>query len=66
MSTSPTRGVEGEFANWDFVKAYVKMKAAGVEVRLHVGEKMDHVYPLLPTPEGKAARKEIAEILSGW
>ncbi len=24
MSTSPTRGVEGEFANWDFVKAYVK------------------------------------------
>ena len=33
---------------------------------LHVGEKMDHVYPLLPTPEGKAARREIAEILSVW
>jgi len=49
----------------DVVKAYDKMKAAGVDVRLHVGEKMDHVYPLLPTPEGKAARKEIAEILSG-
>ena len=28
-----------------------------------VGEKMDHVYPILPTPEGKAARKEIADIL---
>ena len=50
----------------DVVKAYDKMKAAGVDVRLHVGEKMDHVYPLLPTPEGKAARKEIAEILSAW
>jgi acetyl esterase/lipase len=49
----------------DVVKAYDKMKAASVEARLHVGEKMDHVYPVLPTPEGKAARKEIAEILSG-
>ncbi len=48
----------------DVVKAYDKMKAAGVDARLHVGEKMDHVYPILPTPEGKAARKEIAEILS--
>jgi len=47
----------------DVVKAYDKMKAAGVDVRLHVGEKMDHVYPILPTPEGKAARKEIADIL---
>jgi acetyl esterase/lipase len=50
----------------DVIKAYDKMKAAGVDVRLHVGEKMDHVYPILPTPEGKAARKEIAEILSVW
>ena len=47
----------------DVVKAYDKMKAAGVNVRLHVGEKMDHVYPILPTPEGKSARKEIADIL---
>ena len=50
----------------DVVKAYDKMKAAGVEACLHVGEKMDHVYPVLPTPEGKAARKEIAKILSVW
>jgi len=47
----------------DVIKAYDKMKAEGVDVRLHVGEKMDHVYPILPTPEGKAARKEIANLL---
>ena len=49
----------------DVIKAHDKMKAAGVDVRLREGEKMDHVYPILPTPEGKAARKEIAEILTG-
>jgi acetyl esterase/lipase len=47
----------------DIVKTYDKMKAAGVDVRLHVKEKMGHVYPLWPCPEGKAARKEIAEII---
>ena len=47
----------------DVVKTYDKMKAAGVDVRLHVKEKMGHVYPLWPCPEGKAARKEIAEII---
>ena len=47
----------------DVVKACDKMKAEGVDVRLHVGAKMDHVYPILPTPEGKAAREEIAGIL---
>ena len=46
-----------------FVQEVIGFRA--LDVRLHVGEKMDHVYPLLPTPEGKAARKEIAEILSG-
>ena len=47
----------------DIVKTYDKMKAAGVDVRLHVKEKMGHVYPLWPCPEGKEARKEIAEII---
>ena len=47
----------------DVIKAYDKMKTEGVEVRLHVGEKMDHVYPILPTPEGKVARKEIGAML---
>jgi hypothetical protein len=26
---------------------------------------MGHVYPLWPCPEGKASRKEIAEIIKG-
>ena len=46
------------------VKTCDKMKAAGVDVSLHVKEKMGHVYPLWPCPEGKEARKEIAEIIS--
>lgn len=47
----------------DVVKTCDKMKSAGVEARLHVAEKMGHVYPLWPCPEGSAARKEIAEII---
>ncbi len=47
----------------DIVKTYNKMKSEGVDVRLHVKEKMGHVYPLWPCPEGKDARKEIAEII---
>ena len=48
----------------DIVKTYNKMNTAGVDVSLHVKEKMGHVYPLWPCPEGKDARKEIAEIIS--
>lgn len=47
----------------DIVKTYDKMKAEGVDARLHVAEKMGHVYPLWPCPEGKKARKEISEII---
>ena len=47
----------------DIVKTCDKMKAAGVDARLHVAKKMGHVYPLWPCPEGKKARKEIAEII---
>jgi acetyl esterase/lipase len=47
----------------DVVKTYEKMEAEGVDVHLHVGEKMPHVYPILPCPEGEVARKEIAGIL---
>ena len=47
----------------DIVKTYDKMKAVGVDVHLHVKEKMGHVYPLWPCPEGKDARAEIAEII---
>ena len=48
----------------DVVKTYDKMKAAGVDAHLHVAEKMGHVYPLWPCPEGSSARKEIANIIS--
>ena len=47
----------------DIVNTYDKMKAAGTDVRLHIKEKMGHVYPLWPCPEGKEARKMIAEII---
>ena len=47
----------------DIVKTFDKMKAAGVDAHLHVAEKMGHVYPLWPCPEGKKARKEIAAII---
>lgn len=48
----------------DIVKTYEKMKSAGVDARLHTKEKMGHVYPIWPCPEGKEARKEIAEIIN--
>lgn len=47
----------------DIVKTYEKMKSAGVDAHLHVKEKMGHVYPLWPCPEGKEARQEIGEII---
>ena len=47
----------------DIVKTYNKMKAAGVDVRLHTKEKMGHVYPLWPSADGKKARIEIAKII---
>ena len=34
------------------------MKNSGVEVKLHIGEKMGHVDPLYPIPEAERARKE--------
>ncbi len=47
----------------DIVKTCDKMKAAGVDVHLHKAEKMGHVYPLWPCPEGSQAREEIADII---
>lgn len=47
----------------DILNTYDKMKSAGVDVRLHVKEKMGHVYPLWPCPEGKEARKIISSII---
>ena len=47
----------------DIQKTYDKMNAAGVNVRLHAKDKMGHVYPLWPSPEGKEARQDIARII---
>lgn len=47
----------------DIVNTCNKMKAAGVDAQLHVAEKMGHVYPLWPCPEGDKARREIADII---
>lgn len=47
----------------DIVNTYHRMKSAGVDVRLHTKEKMGHVYPLWPCPEGKEARKIIENII---
>ena len=40
-----------------------KLKAAGVDVTLHIGEEMVHEYPLYPIPEGEEARKQIADFI---
>lgn len=41
-----------------------KARGAGVDVEFHDGVGLVHVYPLTPTPEGKAARKVICERLN--
>jgi acetyl esterase/lipase len=38
-------------------------RAQGVNVTVRIGEGMIHVWPLLPIPEGRAARAEIAQLL---
>jgi len=48
----------------DIVTCSEKLKAAGVSVTLHVGEELGHVYPLYPAPEGKKARRTIADIVN--
>ncbi|CAA9251611.1 MAG: Putative esterase, partial [uncultured Actinomycetospora sp.] len=42
-----------------------RARAAGVEVDLHEGAGLVHVYPLLPVPEGRAARAVIVRSLTG-
>ncbi|OYN76505.1 alpha/beta hydrolase fold domain-containing protein [Mycolicibacterium sphagni] len=42
-----------------------KAGAAGVDVDYVQGEGMVHVYPLLPIPEGRAARRLIADTING-
>ena len=42
-----------------------RARAVGVEVDLHEGPGLVHVYPLLPVPEGRAARAVIVRSLTG-
>lgn len=49
----------------DDVLLHDKLVEAGVESTLHVGENLNHVYPMIPAPEGRRARREIARIVVG-
>ena len=42
-----------------------KVRAAGLELDYHEGDGLVHVYPLTPTPEGRAARALIVQQLRG-
>jgi acetyl esterase/lipase len=45
----------------DIVLCAQRMKADGVKVRLEIGEKMTHVYPIYPIPEAKESMRIILE-----
>ena len=42
-----------------------KLTAAGVALDFHLGRGLNHEYPLMPVPEGRAAVREIIKTLSG-
>ncbi len=42
-----------------------RLRAAGGVVVLHEGAGQPHVYPVLPTPEGRAARRDLLAALDG-
>lgn len=42
-----------------------RLEAAGVTVDLHVGKGLNHDYPLMPIPEARRAREEIASLVRG-
>lgn len=41
-----------------------RAQAAGAPIALHVGQGMLHAWPLLPTPQGRAARRQLARLLT--
>lgn len=48
----------------DIIKFYNKLKDNGIEVKLIIGDKMTHAYPLYPSiPESKEAFNQIVEII---
>lgn len=48
----------------DVVEFACKLEEAGVNVRLHIGTGLNHVYPLLPVPEARSALNAIVAALN--
>lgn len=44
---------------------HAKLLEAGVDSTLHVGEGLNHVYPMFPIPEGHRARRDLVRIVTG-
>ena len=44
---------------------HAKLLEAGVDSTLHVGENLNHVYPMFPTPEGRRARRDLVHLITG-
>jgi len=44
---------------------HAKLLEAGVDSTLHVGESLNHVYPMFPTPEGHRARRDLVRLVTG-
>ena len=44
---------------------HAKLLEAGVDSTLHVGKGLNHVYPMLPTPEGRRARRDLVRLVTG-
>lgn len=50
----------------DIIKFHEKLKSSDIDVKLFVGEEMNHVYPIYPlVPESKEALNQIVEIILG-
>lgn len=45
------------------VEVAKKLKKAGNKGTIHIGEKMSHIYPILPIPEGEKAIEEIIDFI---
>lgn len=48
----------------DIIKLSEKLREAGIQHRLHIGKGLNHVYPVFPIPEGRAAVNEIKAIIT--
>lgn len=44
---------------------HAKLLEAGVDSTLHVGENLNHAYPMVPTPEGRRARRDLVRLITG-